>query len=166
MKISEFIRPDVALVEEETSLEQAVRKMILKQVSSVIVVTDGKPMGVLSALDIFKTIHELGKDGIQMNISGLNDDNKDQHNYIEQKVGHVLEKFRKTFNIRNCNIHIKEGKSSFVVNLNFDTDHGHKSMKSEGDFLKECIDEVTDEANTVLRKEREIKKPKIKRRED
>ncbi|MFH1784897.1 MAG: CBS domain-containing protein [Candidatus Micrarchaeota archaeon] len=166
MKISEFLRPDIVLVEEQTTLEQAVRKMILKQVSSVIVVAEGKPVGVLSAIDIFKTIQDLSKKGIQINISGLNEDSRNQYSHIEQKISHVLEKFRKTFNIRNCNVHVKEGKSAFVVNLNFDTDNGHRSMKSEGEFLKECIDDVAGEANTVLRKEREKKKPKIKRRAD
>ncbi|VVC03948.1 CBS domain protein [Candidatus Bilamarchaeum dharawalense] len=166
MRISEFLRPDVALVEEGANVQAAVKKMVDKQVSAVIITSEGKPVGVLSALDIFKTVHEMTKDGIRINVAGLNDDNMNHYNHINDKIGHVLEKYIKTFNIRNCNVHVKEGKSSFDVNLNFDTDHGHLSMKSEGEFLKECIDEVAEEADIVLGKKREKVKPKIKRRED
>ena len=166
MRISEFLRPDVALVNDGTSIEEAVKRMIEKQVSAVIIVSGGKPVGVLSALDIFRIVQEMNKDGIQINISGLSGDNMPQYAHITEKIGHVLEKFRKTFNVRNCNVHVKEGKSSFIINLNFDTDNGHFSLKSEGDFLKECVDEVAEEANTVLRKKREMVKPKSNRRED
>jgi hypothetical protein len=166
MAVSQFLRPDVVLVEERVTLDQVVTKMIGKQTSSAIVVADGKPVGVLSSLDVFRMIQEMGKDnGLQINIAGLGEDNKYQYNYIIEKVSHVLDKY-KAFNIRNCNVHIKEGKSAFVVNLNFDSDRNHFSVKSEGEFLKACVDEVAQEANIILGKEREKSKPKIKRRED
>lgn len=166
MKISEFFRPDVALINEGATTEDAVRKMTEKQVSAVIIVSEGKPVGIISALDIFKNVQELAKEGIQINVAGLDKDSMNQFDHINEKIGRILEKYRKTFNIRNCNVHVKEGKSSFDVNLNFDTDHGHLSMKSEGEFLKECIDGIAEEANIVLGKRREKIKPKINRRED
>jgi hypothetical protein len=108
----------------------------------------------------------MAKDGIQINISGLDEDNKNHYSYITDRIGRVLEKFSKSFNIRNCNVHIREGKSTFAANLNFDSDYGHRSVKSENQHLKECIDELAHEASIILAKERERSKPKIKRRED
>jgi CBS domain-containing protein len=56
MPISSFLRPDVSLVKAGASLEESARRMIDKQVSAVIVVSDGKPLGVISALDIFRKV--------------------------------------------------------------------------------------------------------------
>ncbi|MFH1520762.1 MAG: CBS domain-containing protein [Candidatus Micrarchaeota archaeon] len=155
IKISEFFRPDVALVQEGSTVERTVKKMIEKQVSTVIVVAEGKPVGIISALDIFKKVHDMTNEDIIINVSGLSENEMHQYDYIINKVGHVLEKFRKVFNIRNCNVHIKKGKSAFNMNLNFDTDSGHLSIKGEAEFLRDCIDEVAGEVATVLRKKRE-----------
>ncbi|MCI0503580.1 CBS domain-containing protein [Candidatus Micrarchaeota archaeon] len=160
MKISEFLRPEATLVKENATLEEAVRRMIDKQVSTVIVVTEGKPVGVVSALDIFKKVQEMSKDGIQIQVSGLSQDDAAYFSRIYAKIGHVLEKFGESFNIRNASVHVKSGKSTYVVNVYFDTDDGHISLKTERGALKEGIDELAVEINEILRKKKELRKPK------
>lgn len=164
LKISEFFRPEVTLVPEGSTVENTVKRMVEKQVSTVIVVAEGKPVGVISALDIFKRVQDMTKDELQVNISGLTENEMHQHGYIVEKVSYVLDKFRKAFNIRNCNVHVKKGKSAFDVNLNFDSDEGHFSVKGEGEFLKDCIDEAVGEVATLLKKKREKKKYPVTRR--
>ncbi|MEM5814801.1 MAG: CBS domain-containing protein, partial [Candidatus Aenigmatarchaeota archaeon] len=56
MPISAFLRPDITSVEQNASLDDAIRRMIEKNVSAVIVTSGRRAMGVLSALDIFKRI--------------------------------------------------------------------------------------------------------------
>jgi len=160
MQISAFIRPEMAVVAEDASLHDAVDKMITKEVSSVIVASDSKAMGVLSARDIFRMVLDAGHDGVPVTISGLSEDNASHYPEIEAKIGRVMERFGKTFNIRNVSVHVKEGKSTYVVNVYMDTDQGHVSLKGERASLKETVDELAAELNEVLRKKKELRKPK------
>lgn len=160
MPISSFLRPDITLVSEGATLHEAVKRMIDKQVSAVVVVAGRKPAGVLSALDVFKRIQELAQEGVPIQISGLPEDDIALYPHIQEKIGHVLEKFSSTFNIRNCSIHVKEGKSTYVVNIYFDTDHGHISLKEERGSLKETVDEIAAELGNMLRKKKELRRQK------
>jgi predicted transcriptional regulator len=71
MKISSFLRPDVTRIRQDSSLQDAVNRMIEKQVSTVIVALDNKPLGVISALDIFKKIQDMAEERLQVQVSGL-----------------------------------------------------------------------------------------------
>ncbi len=164
MRISGFLRPDATLVKSDASLEEAVLRMISKQVSTVIVVSESKPLGVVSALDVFKKIREISEGGIQIQVSGLGEDDAGYFSRIQQKIGHVLERFSRTFNIRNCSVHVKEGKSTYTLTVYFETDRGHVSLKTERGSLKESIDELAVELNEVLRKRKEMRRPKPRAR--
>lgn len=163
MKISGILRPDVTIVKEGASLEEAVRRMIDKQVSAVIVSSNNKPLGVVSALDVFKRVQEMSQDGIQIQVSGLKEDDAAYFGRIYSKIGHVLERFGQSFNIRNASVHVKSGKSTYVVRVYFETDRGHFSLKTERGTLKEGIDELAVEVNEVLRKKKEQRRPKPRR---
>ncbi|MEW6723102.1 MAG: CBS domain-containing protein [Candidatus Micrarchaeota archaeon] len=160
MKMSSFLRPDVTRIEEGTSLEQAVKRMVQKQVSMVIVMKDRKPLGVISALDVFKKVQELTHETVPVAISGLGEENIGHHVHIKQKIGRVVEKFGRTFNIRNVSVHVKENKSTFTVNIYLDVDKGHVSLKGERGSLKETVDELAVELGKVLRKTKEKRKAK------
>ncbi|MFZ5501088.1 MAG: CBS domain-containing protein, partial [Candidatus Micrarchaeota archaeon] len=131
MGISSFLRPDMTLVNQDATLEFAVKRMIAKHVSSVIVVSDNKPIGVISALDIFKLVQSQAEEGVAINVSGLGEDNASYYNRVQEKLGRVLERFGESFNIRNASFHLKETKSTFNVRMYFDTDDGHVSVKVE-----------------------------------
>jgi predicted transcriptional regulator/ribosome-associated translation inhibitor RaiA len=163
MMISQFLRPDITRIPEGASLEEAARRMIDKGVSSVVVVSGKKPLGVLAAVDIFKKIKEMSDEGMQITISGLDQDSMSHYAHIRNRIGHALEKFGKSFSIRNCSVHVKEGKSTFVVSVYFDLDRGHVSLKREKDSLRETVDEVAAELVGVLRKKKELRsvKPRV-----
>jgi CBS domain-containing protein/ribosome-associated translation inhibitor RaiA len=160
MSISSFMRPDMTIVKEEASLDDAVRRMIDKQVSYVIVARDSKPIGVVSALDIFKIYQAKSKVGIPIQVSGLGEDNAAYFDRIQAKFGHVFEKSSASFNIRNCSVHVKENKSVYSVNAYFETDEGHVSLKLERGSLQEAIDEIAMEALEILRKKKDQRKVK------
>ncbi len=163
MKIAEFLRPDVTLVDEGASLEEASRRMIDKGVSAVIVVSGRKPLGVLAAIDIFKKIQEMSEEGVPIAISGLDEDTISYYTHIRNRIGRALDKFVKSFAIRNCSVHVKEGKSTFVVSVYFDMERGHVSLKREKDSLQDAVDEVADELVGILRKKKDLRtvKPRV-----
>jgi CBS domain-containing protein len=163
MKISGFLRPDLTRVKVDASLEETVRRMIDKQASTAIVVGEGKPLGVISALDIFRKVKEGGDEGLQIQVSGLKKDDAAYFARVYAKIGNVLEKFRQSFNIRNTNVHVKSGKATYVVSVYFDTDRGHVSLKAERSTLKEGIDELAVEVHEILRKKKELRRQKPRR---
>jgi len=161
--VSEFLRPDITTIEENTTIEEAAAKMISKNVSAIVITAEKKPVGVLSALDIFKRIQEIAKEEISVSVSGLSEENVWQFPDIKSKIGGVLEKFSKSFNIRNVSVHVKEKKSTYEVFLYFDTDEGHISLFGERKDLKETVDELADELDTVLSKRKDKKHSKARK---
>jgi len=155
MPIKGFLRPDITTIDQNESIENAVKRMIEKLVSSVIVVAGSKPVGILSALDIFKKVQNMNQERTTIHVSGLNENNKFQFENIIEKIGRVVEKFGESFNIRNVGVHTKERKSTTTVNLYFDTDDGHVSLRSERATLKEAVDEIAEELDKVLRRRKD-----------
>ncbi|MBI5227029.1 CBS domain-containing protein [Candidatus Micrarchaeota archaeon] len=160
MKISEFLRPDIASVDDKATLMHAVEKMIKNGVSHVVVVSNKKPVGVLSALDVFRKVLDMSTDCTEIAVAGLNEDNKREYGNIRDKIGQVVDKFKKMFNIRNVSVHVKEMKSEFVINLYLETDHGHISLKEERETLKEGVDRIAAELGVILRKKKELMQSK------
>lgn len=165
MRLAGFLRPDITAVDKKASIDRAARKMIDKDVSALIVMSGSKPVGILSALDIFKYIQDIIEERIELQISGLDDDTIFYYGAIQEKIGHVLDKFRKSFNIRNAKLHVKEGKKTCRVSIYFNTDEGRISLQGERATLKETVDELSWELDKVLnkKKEKRMLKPRTTR---
>lgn len=158
LPISDFLRPDITTIDEKETIVNSAKRMIEKNVSTVIVVSGKKPVGVLSALDIFKNIQEMAREKSDIMISGLGEDHASFYSYINEKLGHTLEKFGESFEIRNAAVHVKEAKSVMTVNLSFDTNEGRVSLRGERKTLKETIDELSVELDKILREKKEMRK--------
>ena len=163
LHISEFLRPDITSVEQDASLQDAVRRMVEKGASAVLVTAGKKPVGVLSSLDIFKRIKEVAEAPEGITISGLDADDVGMYPHINDRISHVLGKFSRTFNIRSVSVHVKEQKSTSVVSIHVETDDGPLSIKEERKSLRETVDEVASELEKALRKKKEMRnlKPRM-----
>jgi len=161
--ISEYLRPDITTMDEKSTLEDVAQKMVEKEVSSVVITSEKKPVGVLSAFDIFKKLQEIAKEEISMSISGLSEENVWQFPDIKGKLGSVFAKFSSSFNFRNISVHVKEAKTTFGVFLYFDTDEGHVSLSAERKDLKESVDELAAELHRVLIKKKEMTRTKARK---
>ena len=67
--------------------------MIQRNVSSVVVTSKSTPIGVFSALDLFKKIKEDAQEKIDIRISGLEGENRELYKLIEKRFSAVVEKF-------------------------------------------------------------------------
>ncbi len=160
MPIKGFIRPDVTTLDQDKSIDEAAQRMIKKEVSSIVVVSGKKAIGVLSALDIFKRVQQMADERTAIQISGLSEEQMGNYDHIKEKIGNVVEKFRASFNIRNVSVHSKEKKSTFTVSIRFDTDDGVVSLRGERATLKETIDELADELDKILRRRKDSRRTK------
>ncbi|MBU0532805.1 CBS domain-containing protein [Candidatus Micrarchaeota archaeon] len=160
MYLSGFVRPDITTIDRTTTIEDAAKKMIKKEVSALVVMSDNKAVGVLSALDIFKYIKDVLEENVEVRVSGLDEENMKYYKKIQEKIGQILDKFSGSFNIRNAKIHVKEGKKAFNVSIYLDTDEGHVSLQGERATIKETVDELAVELSKVLKKKKEMRKAK------
>ncbi len=163
-RIKDFFRPDITVVKETDTVEDAAKKMIGKEVSSVVVVANDKPAGVLSAVDLFRMIQKEAEGEMDLVVSGLGEENMMMYPYVKDKIASVLDKFSDSFNIRNGKVHVKEDKKTVSINIYFDTDEGHVSLNGERATIKQTIDELSQELDKVLQKKKEMRRVKPRAR--
>lgn len=159
MKISDFVRSDIGTIDEDSNTLEAMEQMINKKVSVLAVMSGKKLVGVLGALDIFKLMAKKpSKKPVE--ISGLADGLESHYSELEASVSSIMKKFEKTIKFGDMRLHIKEQKSSFIVNLHLDTDSGVVSLKEEQKTFKDAVDAILSEFETILRKKKEQKSEK------
>ncbi len=165
MRISQLVRPDITTIGQSGTLEEAAKKMVKNCVSHVIVFDQKEPVGVLSAIDLFKNLQNIYRESVDVTVSGLGEDNIGEYRNIRDKIVHILEKFSKSFDIRNATIHVKEEKSNFTLNLYVETDEGRIALKEERTTIKEALDRMADELDAILTKKKEMRriKPRVTR---
>jgi CBS domain-containing protein len=158
LKISGIYRPNVATIDSKSTVEEAVRKMIEKQVSNVVVVSDNEPVGVLAALDIFKFIKaEFGSSKIPIEISGLREETRQYHNEIRGAFENAVKKFAATYGITGVTIHVKETKSLYELDVHV---NGHEKfiVSAENQSLLEATNIAVAELKKIFGRKKAIEK--------
>jgi len=157
-RIVDVYRPDVTTVPANSTVEEAAAAMIKKSVSSVVVLSGNKHVGVLSARDIFKTVKDAAKEGLEIDISGLNENTRMFYNDIRDSVAKVTEKFGESFGIRRVGVHVKESKSVYSVKIHVEGNRENFSTSTEGPSMKETIDMAVSELRKVLSRKKGIER--------
>lgn len=160
-KISDLaLRNRLATVNKEESLNNVARMMIEKKVSALIVLSDKKPVGVITASDIFKNILNLFSERHEINISGLPEEDAQHYPAIIEKINDVVEKFSKTFNIRNISVHLKKRKTLYIAKIFLELDYARIAVSYEEYDIKSVINGLVRELETILEKKKGIFKYK------
>ncbi len=112
--VSSFMRKNVENIAQGASMSDAVRRMLDKKVSALIV-TDGlRPVGILTAKDVFETVmHESGE--TRVFVSGLHDLDKDVSPDIMELGEGLLKKLGKGAGAHALAIHIKKVGSEYMA---------------------------------------------------
>ena len=161
--ISDFVRDYLATMDKDASIEDAMRKMVEKSTSHVLVLSDKKPVGVFAAVDLFRMLLEIAKGKIGITISGLEGDAQGHYDEIYQDITKTMEKFSKSFEISNINMHIKKGKSVYNAHLSFNADHERIMVSAEEYGITDTVSRLCNEAYTLLSKQKSMEK-KYKRK--
>ena len=143
-------------VEENTSVEDVIKKW-LKNVAAILVTTNGKPSGVFSAFDLFNLISQSNKPaGVQITISGLHEEAGMDYQETKEIVSKVLDKFSKSLEIRDVNIHFKHSKSMFEAHLSAQVKGERLNCSTQKHDFKTALDTVAAELYTLLSKKKSI----------
>jgi predicted transcriptional regulator len=156
--LDDLYRPDLTTIPVDSMVEDAAKKMIKKQVSSVVVMSEKKPLGVLSALDIFKAIKEIAEEKMQVGISGLDEETIVYRDFIREDIQKVAERFEDTYGIRRVNVHIKKGKSVYTVNIMVEGEREKFNTRTEGPSIRDTVNMAAAELRKCLAREKRVKK--------
>ncbi len=157
--LRDVVRGDVTQLPVTSSFSDVIHKMIEDQHSFVLFVDAAdSPVGVLSALDIFKIIRDQLAEHVELFISGLKGESEFEYEHIKSKIVSILDKFSKSLNIHYGTLHVKETKHTFQVNIHVISDVETIYLKGERATLKETVDELAEELERVLTKTKERKK--------
>lgn len=165
-KINEIYRENFVTLDENATLDEAVLKMIDEDTSSIIIVANKKPVGVLTAMDIFKLVRKLCAEERDISINGL--DNTDaevraHYDKIKQYIINTVNKFDRSFKIENIAIHMKKGKGRYEARAQFYLNNKQIAFKCEAYSLGEIASTLSSEFKTILEKRKSEKMEKKKR---
>jgi len=150
--IKHFIREPLVMVDELESLPSLVREMAEKEVSSAVVVKEGRPVGVVTAHDIFKLVLGLTSPKPRVHVVGLSGEDLYFYEDIVEAFTKVLEKFSKSFEFGPLLIRIKKGKSTYQASLSVEADNIPIRLREEDYTLEGVIAKLEKALDKQLRK--------------
>ena len=153
LKVKQFLRYPPVLINQYEMLSYAAREMADNNVSYAIVVDDRKrPLGLISAVDIFKLVLRIEAKEPEVFINGLGVD--DVYFYEEAKslLLSVVKKFTKSFDIEHLSVYVKKGKSVYTANLSCDVEHVPLHIREEAYNVEELFKKLASSLDKNLRK--------------
>ncbi|MEM3422186.1 MAG: CBS domain-containing protein [Candidatus Bilamarchaeaceae archaeon] len=154
-----FYRPTTITMSERSTVKEAARLMIQKEISHIIIISDkdAKPIGVLSALDIFKWVKQKLEEKVEVTVSGLDAETKMLHDEIKGTIEKIAEKFRESYGIERVKVHVKSTKSFYSVKLHVEGKEKFV-VSAEGPSLEDAINIAASELKKVLGRKKTIEK--------
>lgn len=161
-KVSEIMRENFATIDETATLDEAAIKMAAEGVSSIVVVANKKPTGLIAATDIFKQVRKAYAVEKDVLVSGLDENTLVYYGKIKEEILAVVKKFEKSLKIDGLTVHIKKGKSVYEANMAFELNNKHTAFKCEAYNIGDTIAALSNELKILLEKAKSEKMEKKK----
>ena len=156
--VGKFMREKLITVDRSDPLTTSLEKMAKDHVSTLIVADGKKPIGVITAVDAMKFVLSIISAEPEVFVSGLSEETLYYHDNIKGAIKGAINKYTSSFNFDHINVHLKEGKNSYVVNVNMGVDHSPLTVRAEGYDLKATMDEAAAEIKRLLNKKKMYRK--------
>jgi len=159
--VSSVCERNVYTVEYGTPIENAIREFLEHNISSLLVVRNGKPVGILTVRDVFETFvinSTLKKNKII--ISGLDDYTNEYKDDITDKMddlANAISKFTKV-GVNYISLHVKRSKArNYEMHGRIElAKKGSISASSSGYTLNEALNEIYDRLYNRAKEMKEI----------
>ncbi|MFA5382110.1 MAG: CBS domain-containing protein [Candidatus Micrarchaeia archaeon] len=151
--IKQLIKRKIEIISPEKTLNEAVKRMIEKNVASLIVVKDKKPIGLISTKDVFETIMKSKKEETRIYISGLDRYDKSFYQEILDESKRVFDKLTKSNkDIGGLILHVKKYGNKYTVIARLEI--GNKVIKTTGNEwnLPSAVNESLENLKRTVRK--------------
>ena len=144
--VSSFMRDNVETISPQASLFDAVEHMLDASVAALIVTEGKRPVGIITAKDIFESIL-FHQEGTLVQVSGLHDEEKSAAEDVVEAGQAMLEKVGKGIGAESLTLHIKKTGGEYFVSAHV---HGDvRLLASASDYdLMGAITAVLEELKT------------------
>ncbi len=108
-QVSSFMRENIETAETGMRLDEIAKIMADKELSTLVVQEGVRPVGVISAKDVFETVISAAEEESRIYISGLDEEDKEMYQEIEEYCkSEIVDKLRKSFEVRALFVHVKK----------------------------------------------------------
>jgi len=165
--VSSIMRPPVT-VEPETTLPRALAVMSQKQISTLVVVKEGEPTGIVTSADLVELAARFReREGLFVQISGL----EEQPGVYDQMYDMIQKAMRRISNLvtpRILNIHVVQYKaegdrSKWSLRARFATDHQMYYLKHFDWDLFLALDGLLDQLEARIKEQKDVRITERKR---
>ncbi|NYZ76474.1 CBS domain-containing protein [Candidatus Micrarchaeota archaeon] len=161
IEVSSVMRDEVYTIKPEETLGESAKRLIERDVATLIVESGGKPVGIISARNLFSFLVKPEEIGIY--ISGLDENDKAFVEDINDDVRKMLSKLKKSFDVEHISLHFKKYGKKYSV-------HGRLMGKgvvftasSFGWDLRNALKAFLDDMEKILHREKEGRVDRIKK---
>lgn len=153
IEVSSVMREDVYTIKPEETVGESARKLIERDVAALIVESGGKPVGVISARDLFSCV--VKPEEIGVDISGLDENDRMFVDDVRQDVNKTLDKLKRSFDIEHVSLHFKKHGKKYSVHGRLMGRGVMFSASSFGWDLRKALKSFLDEIEKILHREKE-----------
>lgn len=147
------MREDAHTIKPGASLKESAMEMIENDVAALIVESGQKPVGIISARDLFKGV--AGPDETALDISGLVEGDRMFLEDIREECTNFISKLKKSFDVEHMYIHFKKHRKKYSVHGKLNAGRVSYSASSFGWDLRSALKSFLDEMDAIFRKEKD-----------
>ncbi|MCX6775849.1 MAG: CBS domain-containing protein [Candidatus Micrarchaeota archaeon] len=153
--VSSLMREDVHTIKPDASLKESAMEMIKNDVAALIVESGQKPVGIISARNLFKGV--AGPDETALDISGLAEGDRMFVEDIREECMNFLSKLKKSFDVEHMYLHFKKHRKKYSVHGKLNAGRVSYSASSFGWDLRSALKSFLDEMDAIFREEKDAR---------
>ncbi|VVB66300.1 Inosine-5'-monophosphate dehydrogenase [Candidatus Gugararchaeum adminiculabundum] len=152
--VASFMREEVETIGLGAGLHDAARQMVAKDISALVVVdnANGKPMGVITARDLFETT--MIPEEPDVYISGLHDSEKENVPEIKDECKKLLDRVGKSLDVQYMTLHIKNHGNRYSARARLATGKNMFNVSATEYGIMETVKHVLEEIRSMVAKEK------------
>jgi predicted transcriptional regulator len=161
ISVGEASNRNIYTISKDASIDDAIRSFVENKVSSLMVVGDSKPIGVVTVKDVFEVIaKESSSRENRITLSGLDSYTKEYEEDIKENLSALMEKLNRFHKIQTTGVsaNVKRLKDkNYEVKLRiFLTERGAVSISTAGYSMERVLNDAINKAYGIIRNRKEI----------
>lgn len=161
ISVGEASNRNIYSISKDASIDDAIRSFVKNKVSSLMVVGDSRPIGVVTVKDVFEVIaKESSSRENRITLSGLDSYTKEYEDDIKEALSALMEKLNRFHKIQTTGVsaNVKRLKDkNYEVKLRiFLTERGAVSIATAGYSMERVLNDAINKAYGIIRNRKEI----------
>ena len=161
ISVGEASNRNIYSISKDASIDDAIRSFVKNKVSSLMVVGDSRPIGVVTVKDVFEVIaKESSSRENRITLSGLDSYTKEYEEDIKENLSALMEKLNRFHKIQTTGVsaNVKRLKDkNYEVKLRiFLTERGAVSISTAGYSMERVLNDAINKAYGIIRNRKEI----------